>query len=86
MSVTDIPDVVRAQLARSFIEHKADLGVPTATDDTILDHVDDILTILLDTTDEAVALRSTHWLRRYAWFVDLIGDIVTNRPGKPLNG
>jgi hypothetical protein len=23
---------------------------------------------------------------RYAWFVDLIGDIVMNRPGKPLDG
>jgi hypothetical protein len=32
MRVTDLYNVMRAQLARTFIEHKADLRVPTASD------------------------------------------------------
>jgi hypothetical protein len=35
--------------------------------------------------DQTVLSRETKGLRRYASFVDLIGDIVMNR-GKPLDG
>ena len=92
MPVTDVPELsspkfagLRAQLACVFIEHKADLGVPTASDQDIIDHVDDIMVLMWSRTAAAVASGSADWCKRYGWFIDLIGDLVEGRKGRPLD-
>jgi hypothetical protein len=91
MSRTDIPDLnspefagIRTQLTRAFIEHKADLGVPQASDQDILEHVDDIMALLVGTATKALELRSAEWFRRYGWFIDLIVDLIEGRGGNHL--
>jgi hypothetical protein len=37
---------IKARFARTYLEHKADLGVPNASDEAVLAHVDDITAIL----------------------------------------
>lgn len=48
-------DGVRSQLARAFIAHKADLGVAFADDAVILQRVNDICWLLLDSTRPPLA-------------------------------
>jgi hypothetical protein len=86
MLATDLSDTLRARLARTFMEHEADLGIPTADDQAILDHVDDILELLLCSAEGALELRCAHWFRRFSWFVTLIEDMVEGRQGKSLDG
>jgi hypothetical protein len=38
---------IKARFARDYLEHKADIGTPHATDQEILDHVDDITALML---------------------------------------
>jgi hypothetical protein len=79
---------VRAQLALAFVEHEADLGPATeaASDQAILDRVDDIMALLLGGVAKATAQRDEAWLSRYAWFVDLVEGIASGEVGKPLDG
>ena len=76
---------VRAQLAQTFIEHKADLGpeAALASDQAILDRVDDITEVLLRGLTTALTEGDADWLRRYAWFVDLVTAILEDAAGKP---
>ena len=92
MPRTDVPDLdspkfapIRTRLARAFMEHKADLGVPEASDQDILDHVDHIMALMLRTTAAALACRSVDWFRHYSWFVDLVERLIGERGGKPLD-
>src|SRR4029450_4728388 len=77
---------VRAQLAQTFIEHKADLGTAAAlaSDQAILDRVDDITEVLLRCLTTALTEGDADWLRRYAWFVDLVTAMLEDAAGKPL--
>jgi hypothetical protein len=93
--MTDVSDLnspefaqVRAQLARAFIEHKADLGpaAAAASDQAILDRVDDIMAVMLCSVAKAMVRRDAAWLARYSWFVDLIEALVEGSKGKPLDG
>ena len=95
MRPTDVPPPncpefagVRAQLALAFVEHEADLGPATeaASDQAILDRVDDIMALLLGGVANATAQRDEAWLSRYAWFVDLVEGIASGEVGKPLDG
>ena len=76
---------VRAQLAKIFIEHKADLGAEAAgaSDQAILDRVDDISALLLRGLATALAEGDADWFRRNAWFVDLVIAMLEDAAGKP---
>ena len=81
MAATDLPDLnapefaaIKSRLARAYLDHKADIGAPHATDQDILDHVDDI-----------TACRHT-WLQHYGWYTDLVIELLEDEPGKPLDG
>jgi hypothetical protein len=76
---------VRAQLAQIFIEHKADLGAEAAraSDQAILDRVDDITALLLRGLTTALAEGDADWFRRNAWFVDLVTAMLEDATGKP---
>ena len=78
---------VRAQLAQIFIEHKADLGpeAARASDQAILDRVDDITEVLLRDLTTALTEGDADWLRRHAWFLDLVTAMLEDAAGKPLD-
>jgi len=94
MRVTDVPPLnspefagVRGQLARAFIAHKADLGLTAAgaSDQAIVDRVDDIMTVMLGAVVRATATGDENWLSRFSWFVDLVERLAEGREGKPLD-
>ena len=78
---------VRAQLAQIFIERKADLGpeAARASVHAILDRVDDITEVLLRDLTTALTEGDTDWLRRYAWFLDLVTGMLEDAAAKPLD-
>ena len=76
---------LRAQLTRTIIEHKADLGpeAARASDQAILDRVDDINALLLRGLMMALAEDDADWFSRYSWFVDLVAAMLEDAAGKP---
>ena len=78
---------VRAQLAQAFIEHKVELGPETALAgaQAILARVDDITEMLLRSLTTALAEGDADWLRRHAWFVDVVTAMLEDAVGKPLD-
>jgi hypothetical protein len=77
---------LKARLARAYLDHKADGGAAHATDQDILDHVDDITAVMLGALGRAMAERRHAWLLHYSWFVDLINELLDNLPSRPLDG
>ena len=77
----------RARLAQIFIEHKADLGpeAARASDQAILDRVDDITKVLLRGLTTALTEGDADWFSRNAWFVDLVTAMLEDAVGKPLD-
>jgi hypothetical protein len=70
----------------AYLDRKADIGAPHATDQAILDRVDDITALMLGALGRAVAERRHTWLLHYGWFVDLVNELLDDLPGKPLDG
>ena len=92
---TNVPDPtspefaqVRGELARAFIANKAALGpvAAHASDQAILDHVDDIMAVMLGRVAKAMELGDAAWLERYAWFTTLVERLSEGQPSKPLDG
>ena len=77
---------VRARLARAFLDHKADLGVPLVDDADIIKHVDEIAVLLFTAASKALRSNDQHWLERYMWFAKLLEELIEEQPGKPLDG
>jgi hypothetical protein len=73
-------------MGRAYLDHKADIGAPHATDQDILDHVDDICALMLGALGRAMAERRHTWLLHYGWFVDLVNELLEDEPAKPLDG
>jgi hypothetical protein len=95
MPFTNVPPLsspefaqVRGELARAFIANKAALGpvAAHASDQAILDHVDDIMAVMMGRAAKAMELGDAAWLERYAWFTTLIETLSEGEPGKPLDG
>ena len=57
---------IQARLARVYMEHKADLGLPDASDDDILRHVDDITLTLMRSVGQALLQGDEAFLRNIA--------------------
>lgn len=77
---------IKSRLARAYLDHKADIGAPHATDQDIVNRVDDITALMLGALGRAMAERRHTWLLHYSWFVDLINELLDDAPGKPLDG
>lgn len=95
MPFTNVPNLTspefaqaRAEFARAFIEHKAALGPVAAhsSDQAIVDHVDDIMAVMLGRVARAMELADAAWLERYAWFTTLVERLSEGGPGKPIDG
>ena len=65
---------------------RPDIGAPHATDQDILDRVDDITALMLGALGRAMAERRHTWLEHYGWFTDLVIELLEDEPGKPLDG
>src|SRR5262249_35225427 len=76
---------IRAQLARTYLKHKDDLGVPFADDADIVEHVDDITVLLFAASGKALRANDHLWMTRYRWFAEIINELVKDGPGKPLD-
>jgi hypothetical protein len=78
---------VRAQLAQTFIAHKADLGpeAACASDEVILERVDAITDVLLRHLTTALTEGDADWLSRHAWFLELVARMLEDAVGKPLD-
>ena len=71
---------IKARLVRAYLEHKADIGAPDATDQDILDNVDDITALMLGALGRAMAERRHTWLQHYGWFTDLVIELLEVEP------
>jgi hypothetical protein len=71
---------IKARLVRAYLEHKADIGAPDATDQDILDNVDDITALMLGALGRAMAERRHTWLQHYGWFTDLVIELLEDEP------
>ena len=78
---------VRAQLAQTFVAHKADLGpeAACASDEAILERVDAITDVLLRGLTTALTEGDADWLSRHAWFLELVAGVLEDALGKPLD-
>jgi hypothetical protein len=92
-AMPELPDLnspqfapIKTRLAKAYLDHKADIGAPHATDQDILDHVDDITALMLGALGRAMAERRHTWLQHYGWFTDLVIELLDDQPGKPLDG
>ncbi len=80
---------IKSRLARAYLDHKADIGAPHATDQDILDHVDDITALMLGAMARAIADRRRTWLqhlRLVRQYPDLMIELLEDEPGKPFDG
>ena len=74
---------IKARLARLYLVHKADIGVPAASDELIVSHIDDITALLMRGVAQAIATNNVAFLIRYRWFVEVtLDDLTADRPGK----
>ena len=64
------------------MEHKADLGLPDASDDDILRHVDDITLTLMRSVGQALLQGDEAFLRKYRWFTAVLDDLLADLPDK----
>ena len=77
---------IKTRLAKAYLDHKADIGAPNATDEAIVEHTDEITALMMGALGRAMAERRHTWLLHYSWFVDLVNEPLDDAPGKPLNG
>jgi hypothetical protein len=92
-AIPELPDLnapefapIKARFARANLEHKADLGVPNASDEAVLARVDDITALMLGALGRAMAERRHTWLRHYGWCTDPVIELLDDQPGKSLHG
>jgi hypothetical protein len=77
---------IRGQLVRAFITHKASMGLGDTSDEWIVEHVDDVATVLIALTEHAVKTDDRAWLRRHVWWHALAYALSNDKPGPPLDG
>jgi hypothetical protein len=76
---------IKSRLARAYLDHKADIGASHATEQDILDQVDDITALMLGALGRAMAERRHTWLQHYGWFTDLVIELLDDQPGQALD-
>ena len=67
---------IKARLARAYLEHKADLGVPDATDEAVLARVDEITAIFFASSGRAGRAHDQRWKERYGWFAAIMSELI----------
>jgi hypothetical protein len=92
-AMPELPDLnspefaaIKSRLARAYLDNKADIGAPHATDQDILDQVDDITALMFGALGRAMAERRHTWLQHYGWSTDLVIELLEDEPSSPLDG
>jgi hypothetical protein len=93
MVPTDFPDpdapefaVVRGELARLFIEHKADMGMGDHPDAYFVEHVNDVAATLVFLSVHALDHGDEAWLARHEWFRQACNRLDHDQPAVKLDG
>jgi hypothetical protein len=77
---------VRADLARLFIEHKAELGLAAWSDEAIVSEVNLIASSLIAAGIHAADRGDAGWLERHRWFGEAFERQFKGELAVPLNG
>ena len=77
---------IRVWLARTYLEHKGDLGVLLTDDTAIVAHVDEITALLLAASERALRADNQCWKERYRWFFEAIAEPQDALLDRPLDG
>ena len=77
---------IRADLARLFIQHKADLGLKDWTDDKVIDQATWIASALIGCGMVALQRGDEAWLARHAWFSEACERLFADHATVPLDG
>jgi hypothetical protein len=90
-AMPELPDLnspefvaIKARLARTYLTHKADLGVPFAYYAEIVKRVDEITALLIAGATKALRTNNPLWLARYAWFAEIVDELIEQRPSASL--
>lgn len=93
MQATDIPDPdapefdgIRADLARLFIEHKADMAMANWPDAWIIEHTNDVTAVLWTLTQHAINHGDEGWLRRHYWWLQAATRLNRGEATTKLDG
>jgi hypothetical protein len=78
--------LIRARLARAYLAHKGEVGIPGASDGEIVERIDAITALPLRSFARETDQHHEPFLTRYAWFAELVERFLEGREGKPLNG
>jgi hypothetical protein len=75
LPATPFPDLdaaefrgLKGELARAFLKHRGSMGLGDASDAWIVEHVDDVATVLIALTQHAMDIDDRPWLRRHVWW------------------
>jgi hypothetical protein len=92
-AMPELPDLnapefapIKARFARDYLEHKADLGVPNASDEAVLARVDEITATLFASSVRPWRTDDQRWKEHYGWFAAIMSELLDDEPGKPLDG
>jgi hypothetical protein len=74
---------IRADLARLFMQHRADLGIALASDEWIIEHANDLTAALWGLTQHAIDRNDEPWLRRHHWWLQAATRLNRGEPSTP---
>src|SRR5262245_39950195 len=77
---------IRADLARLYLAHKAELKLDDTSDDEIVAKVDAITGALMAAGTVAVAREDHAWMERHAWFAAAVERLFADQPAVPVDG
>ena len=77
---------IRADLARLYLRHRLDLGIAPASDEWIVEHVNDLTTALWGLTQHAINHGDEGWLTRHYWWLQAATRLNRGEPSTPLDG
>ena len=77
---------IRADLARLFIQHKADMDMRDWPDDAIIARTSDITAALIGLTMHARQNGDDAWLDRHAWFLAACTRLLDDGDAVRLDG
>ena len=77
---------IRADLARLFILHKAELGMAEWRDEAIVAETNNIMAALMAASTHALAHDDQAWIERHRWFGEALDRLFRDQPATRLDG
>jgi hypothetical protein len=76
---------VRAELARLYIRHSADMALDLS-DEELIARTSEITNLLFALTHHARLRDDQAWLARHRWFIDACERLIDDERAAPLDG